>query len=68
METTLPTLITAIDVGAWLSLTPQQIERLARKNLLPSIRLPNGDLLFDPAELRGWLHTLRASGKEAPHG
>jgi hypothetical protein len=44
---TLPRLLTPTQVGDWLCLSPLQVERMARRQDIPSVRLPNGDLMFD---------------------
>jgi hypothetical protein len=55
---TLPRLLTSEDVGAWLSLSPSRVERLARKGLIPCRQLPTGDIVFDEAELTEWARGL----------
>jgi hypothetical protein len=62
---TLPNLMTAMDVGLWLTLSARQVERMARRGEIPSVTLPNGDLLFDAAELARWVEALRAERKGA---
>jgi hypothetical protein len=52
-------MLTAMDVGLWLSLPTRQVERMARRGQIPSVTLPNGDILFDRAELLMWLDHLR---------
>jgi hypothetical protein len=55
----LPLMLTAMDVGLWLSLPTRQVERMARHGEIPCIRLPTGEILFDRAELLMWLDSLR---------
>jgi hypothetical protein len=64
---TLPVLLSSTDVGQWLNLSPGQVERMARRGQVPSIRLPNGDLLFDRVELLQWLDHLREQPREVRH-
>jgi hypothetical protein len=66
MSTALPSLWTPHDVALWLSIPPARVVRLARRGVLPSISLPDGEVLFDPAELAHWLEALR-KGEEARH-
>jgi hypothetical protein len=61
---TLPLLLTPMDVGLWLSLSTRQVEKMARRGEIPSIKLPNGDLVFDRAELLMWLDQLRDQPQE----
>jgi hypothetical protein len=64
----LPTLLTAQDVGLWLALPTGTVARLARQGKIPCLTLPSGDLVFDPAELKEWLQTLRNAKADAPEG
>ncbi len=59
METTLPRLLTPQDVALWLTLPTERVVRLARRGLLPSLKLPGGEILFDREELAAWVETLR---------
>jgi hypothetical protein len=38
------------------------VVRWAKSGKLPSIKLPDGELVFDPAELAAWLTRRRAEG------
>jgi hypothetical protein len=58
LATALPQLLIASDVATWLWLTTRQVERMAKAGQIPSRRLPNGDLVFDVAELRRWAASL----------
>jgi hypothetical protein len=55
-------LLTADDVAAWLLMPSRRVERMARDGLIPSIKLPDGSRLFDPAALAAWLDTRRTTG------
>ena len=62
MDTALPRLWTAQDVSFWLCCPTRQVLRWAKDGKLPSIKLPDGELVFDPAELSDWLTKQRAEG------
>jgi hypothetical protein len=62
MEPTLPRLWTVQDVSLWLSCPARQVIRWAKAGKLPSIALPDGELMFDPVELTKWLARQRAEG------
>jgi hypothetical protein len=55
----LPCLLTAADVAAWLLLTRRAVERMTRDGAIPAIRLPDGSHLYDPGALAAWLDTRR---------
>jgi hypothetical protein len=57
-------MLTAMDVALWLSLPTGQVERLARRGQIPSVKLPTGDILFDRAELLMWIDHLRDQPQE----
>ena len=59
METTLPRLWTPQDVALWLTVPTDRVVRLARKGLIPHVLMPDGELLFDPAELATWIESHR---------
>jgi hypothetical protein len=59
METTLPRLLTAQDVGLWLVCPTRQVIRWAKAGQLPSITLPDGELMFDQSELAAWIERRR---------
>jgi excisionase family DNA binding protein len=42
-------------VAEYLCLTTRRVVRLARDGGLPHVKLPDGELLFDPEELAAWL-------------
>lgn len=52
---TLPQVLTALQVGLWLALSAGEVERMARAGRIPCRILPNGHIVFDPAELERWL-------------
>jgi hypothetical protein len=51
----LPELVTIRDVAGWLRQPVRRVSRLARQGRIPHLKLPGGDLLFEPAALRNWL-------------
>jgi hypothetical protein len=69
VDATLPVLLTAHDVGLWLTLPTSEVVRLARRGQIPCVTLPNGEVMFEPARLARWVRSLpAAAGKEAPRG
>jgi hypothetical protein len=60
----LPRLWNTQDVALWLNCTPRQVIRWAKAGKLPCITLPDGDVMFDPAELMAWLTTRRVQGSD----
>jgi hypothetical protein len=62
---TTPQYWTAQDVGLWLTLPTGRVIRLARRGAIPCIVLPDGELLFDPAELTAWLDAHRKGALHA---
>jgi hypothetical protein len=65
VDATLPVLLTPHDVGLWLTLPTNEVLRLARRGQIPSITLPNGEVMFEPARLARWVAGLPAG---APGG
>jgi hypothetical protein len=61
-------MLTADDVGLWLSLPRRKVERMARRGEIPSLTLPSGDIVFDQAELLMWLDRLREQPREVTCG
>jgi excisionase family DNA binding protein len=57
-------LLTASDVAVWLSLTTRRVVRMARAGEIPSVELPGGERVFDPADLAEWLAARKANGTE----
>jgi hypothetical protein len=52
-------LITDTEAAEILCLTARQVSRLARRDDLPHVNLPNGELRFDPEDLRAWIESLK---------
>jgi hypothetical protein len=50
------------EVASWLVLSTRAVERMARERKIPAVELPDGSLLFDPAELAAWIRTRRTKG------
>ena len=50
-------------VGNWLCLPTRTVERMAKLGEIPSITLPNGELVFDHMELHEWLEKLRKQSR-----
>jgi hypothetical protein len=63
--TTLPDLLTPLDVALWLSLPTREVERMARRGQVPCVELPSGDLMFERTALVGWLESLRRTEEVA---
>ena len=53
-------LLTAREVAAMLSMSPETVLRMVRRGELPAFRLPTGALRFREAELERWLEGCRA--------
>ncbi len=58
-------LLTDAETAEILRLTPRQVVRLARRQELPSVVLPNRELRFDPAELSKWVDSHKRPAREA---
>jgi len=65
MDTILPDMLTAGDVASWLHTTSNFVLRLVRRGEIPHLTLPNGDVLFDRAELADWVKSFRATRKQS---
>jgi excisionase family DNA binding protein len=59
-----PALWTAHEVAAYLCLTARRVLRLARDGAMPCMRLPGGEVMFDPEELAEWLSRCRTPVSE----
>jgi hypothetical protein len=59
MGTAIPTLWTPQDVGLWLTIPTERVIRMARQGRLPCITLPDGEVVFDAAQLVAWLNARR---------
>ncbi len=57
-------MLAAEDVSLWLNMPTRRVERMARRGQIPCLVLPDGEILFDQAELLMWLNRLR----EQPQG
>jgi hypothetical protein len=59
MSEALPHLLSPHDVAMWLGLTHARVSKLARAGKLPSITLPDGELVFEAADLAAWIEARR---------
>jgi hypothetical protein len=66
MNATLPTLLTPVEVGIWLSWPTARVVRAARRGEIPHILLPNGDVMFEKTDLSRWAATLRRALTASP--
>ena len=48
-------LLTDAEAARLLRMLLARIKRLAKKNLIPHVALPDGELRFDEADLREWI-------------
>ena len=53
------TLLTDSEAADILRLTPRQVARLAKKGILPSVKLPGDEIRFDPEDIRRWVDSLK---------
>lgn len=53
-------LLTETETADLLKLTTRQVLRLAKRGLLPAVRLPNAEVRFDPADLAGFIESCKA--------
>jgi excisionase family DNA binding protein len=58
------TLITDSEAAEILRLTPRQVAKLAKKGILPSVKLPGDEIRFDPDDIRRWVETLKQPAAE----
>ena len=58
------TLITDSEAAEILRLTPRQVAKLAKKGILPSVKLPGDEIRFDPDDIREWVETLKQPAAE----
>ena len=58
-ETMMLRLITESGAARLLALTSNDIRRLVRSGLIPTVELPGGETRFDPEEVRRWAATFR---------
>jgi hypothetical protein len=59
---TLPRLLTADEVAAWLLLTTRAVVKMAKARSIPAVELPDGSFLFEPAALVDWIEARRTKG------
>jgi excisionase family DNA binding protein len=59
MNASLPEMLTPGEVASWLHTRTNFVLRLVRRGEIPHVKLPNGDVLFDRAELTDWVKTYR---------
>jgi excisionase family DNA binding protein len=52
-------LITDSEVGELLRLSSRQVEKLAKRGEIPSIRLPDNEIRFDPDEIRRYIESRK---------
>ena len=57
-------LLNPADAAAVLMLTPAQVRTLVRKGQLPHVALPNGEVRFDPDDIRRWVETRKRPAAE----
>jgi hypothetical protein len=57
MQTTI--LIDDNEAALLLRMLPARLVRLARRGQIPCIKLPDGEVRFDPAELSAWIDQFR---------
>jgi excisionase family DNA binding protein len=58
-------LLTYTEAADLLKLTPRQISRLVGRGELPSVRLPNGEIRFDPDDIHQWVESLKRPAQGA---
>lgn len=47
------------EVATLLHLTPRELERLTREDVIPHIALPTGDVLYIRSDIDAWVASLR---------
>jgi hypothetical protein len=47
------------DVAFWLNVHTKRVKELVRDQLIPHLKLPTGEVLFDPDELATWVRQFR---------
>jgi predicted DNA-binding transcriptional regulator AlpA len=62
MDTT--KLLDESEAGDFLSLTPRQVLKLARRGELPSVILPGDEIRFDPSDIRRWVDSRKRPAAE----
>ncbi len=54
-------LLTARQVAELLGVCPVTVARWTRRGTLPAIRLPSGQLRYDPEDIEAWLRQRRTA-------
>ena len=53
------TLLTTAEAAQLLRMLPARLVRFAKAGKLPTVLLPDGELRFDAADLRGWIEQYK---------
>jgi excisionase family DNA binding protein len=51
------------DVAFWLSVPTKRVKEMVRDNVIPHVKLPGGEVLFDVDELHEWVQQFRQPGR-----
>jgi hypothetical protein len=62
MDAVLPRLMTPNDIGRLLSCPTARVVRMARAGQIPYVLLPDGDILFDEADIARWIAEKKQVG------
>ena len=54
-------LMTDIDLGSMLGMAANRVRRMVRQGQVPFVRLPTGDIRFDPDDVQEWLEKCRCA-------
>ena len=57
-------LLNDIDAADILQMPAARLARLAKANKVPHVRLPDGEIRFDPDDLRQWVESLKQPATE----
>ena len=52
-------LLTDIDVGIKLGMAAHNVRQMVRRRIIPFLKLPNGDVRFDPNDVQEWLEQCK---------
>jgi hypothetical protein len=66
MDADLPEMLTPGDVASWLHTRTNFVLGLVRHGQIPHMKLPNGDVIFDRAELAEWVKAFRVGKAGQP--
>lgn len=58
----IPNYLSDVQVAARLGIPAPQLRRWAKRGTIPGLILPDGSVLFDPAELMAWLQSRSRHG------